>query len=146
MQAARSYFGNTFGRLKVADKGMQRKTRAITLNYLSSESNLMEWEQGYGVALCLPNLPHEKHRLFLMENVHCQQITEETGRISLKGNWKYQGQFHVKQKGKEQSVPRKPGKKANRPVAHLEVAQTNDTRTLLIANFNSNHILPSNQL
>lgn len=63
MQTVCSYFGNTFGRPKVADKGIHRRTRAITLNYLSSESNLMESEQGYVVALCLPNLPHEEHRL-----------------------------------------------------------------------------------
>lgn len=63
MQTVCSYFGNTFGRLKVADKGIHRRTRAITLNYLSSESNLMESEQGYVVALRLPNLPHEKRRL-----------------------------------------------------------------------------------
>lgn len=63
MQAVCSYFGKAFGRLKVADKGIHRRTRAITLNYLSLESNLMESEQGYVVALCLPNLPHEKHRL-----------------------------------------------------------------------------------
>ena len=56
-------FGNTFGRLKVADKGIHRRTRAITLNYLPSESNLVESEQGYVVALCPPNLPHEEHRL-----------------------------------------------------------------------------------
>lgn len=63
MQAVCSDFGSTFGRLKVADKGIHARTRAITLNYLSSESNLMESEQGYVVALCLPNLPPEKHRL-----------------------------------------------------------------------------------
>jgi hypothetical protein len=63
MQAMCSFFGNTFERLKVADKGMHRRTRAIMLNYLSSESNLMESEQGYVVTLCLPNLPPENHRL-----------------------------------------------------------------------------------
>lgn len=63
MQAVCSYFGKTFGRLKVADKGIHTRTRAITLNYLSSESNLTESEQGYVGALCLPNLPHEEYHL-----------------------------------------------------------------------------------
>lgn len=58
-----SYFGSTSGRLKVADKGIHRRARAVTLNYLSSASNLKESEQGYVEALCLPNLPHEKHHL-----------------------------------------------------------------------------------
>lgn len=112
MQAVCLYFGKTFGRLKVADKGIHR-TRAITLNYLFSEYSLTESEQGYVVALCLPNLPHEEHRLVAYGK--CVLPTKSLKGLAqwalgISGNI---GSVHLKQKREEQSVPQMPGKEVS---------------------------------
>lgn len=113
MQAVCSYFGKTFGRLKVADKGIHRRTRAITLNYLPSESNLMESEQGYIVALCLPNLPQEKHRL--VSYGKCAMPTKwlkgpAEWALGVSGNT---GVSSFKREGEKPSVPQTRGKEGS---------------------------------
>lgn len=101
----------------------------------------MESEQGYIVALCLPNLPHEKHRL--VSYGKCALPTKTLKGLAewALGYLEIPGSVHLKRRGEQQSVPQTPGKEASQSSPGRASGQFSpiNSRILLITNFTSNY-------